>query len=70
MTKMAWTKRVKMVDVEYVEKSMREVAQSWDEIGNATGAYVVMEIAEKIGLPPDTVLTDKQVKELKKRGVL
>lgn len=59
-----------MVDVEHVEKSMREVAQSWDEIGNATGAYVIMEVAEKIGLSPDTVLTDKQVKELRNKGLL
>ena len=67
---MAWTKRVKMVDVEYVEKSMREVAQSWDEIGNDTGAYVIQEIADKIGLPPDQVLTPKQVQRMKERGLL
>jgi len=70
MAEKKWTRRVRIIDQDVVTNSMRDVAQSWDDIGNPTGAYVVMEIAEKIGLPPDTVLTDKQVKELKKRGVL
>lgn len=67
---MAWVKRTQMVDVEHVKKSMSDVAKSWEEIGNDTGAYVIQEIADKIGLPPDQVLTPKQVQRMKDRGLL
>ena len=67
---MAWTKRTKVVDVEHVEKSMRDVAQSWDEIGVDNVAYAIAEIAEKIGFPANEVLTDKQIARLKKKGII
>ena len=70
MAEKQWTKRIVIIDKDDVERSMRDVAQSWDEIGNPTGAYVVMEIAEKIGISPETVLTPNQVKRMKERGLL
>lgn len=70
MAEKQWTKRIVIIDKDDVERSMRDVAQSWDEIGNDTGAYVVQEIAEKIGLSPETVLTPNQVKRMKDRGIL
>jgi len=67
---MAWTRRVKIVEYDKVTNSMREVAQSWDEIGVDNVAYAIAELAEKIGFPADTVLTEGQVKRLKNKGVL
>lgn len=70
MAEKQWTKRIVIIDKDDVERSMRDVAQSWDEIGNDTGAYVVQEIAGKIGISPETVLTPNQVKRMKERGLL
>ncbi len=67
---MAWVKRVQIIDKDELTKGMKEVAQSWDETGVDNVAYAFLEVAEKIGLPPDTVLTDNQVARLKKKGLL
>ena len=70
MAEKNWTRRVKIVEYDKVANGIREVAKSWEEIGNDTGAYVIQEIADKIGLPPDQVLTPKQVQRMKDRGLL
>lgn len=73
MTRMAeknWTRRVKIVEYDKVANGIREVAESWDEIGVDNVAYAIAEIADKIGFPADQVLTANQVKRLKDKGVL
>ena len=65
-----WTRRVKIVEYDKVTNSMREVAQSWDEIGVDNVAFPIAELAEKIVFPADQVLTEGQVKRLKNKGVL
>lgn len=67
---MAWVKRVRIIDADKAEDSMRKILSEWSDIGNNAVAYAFTEFAQEIGITPDTVLTDKQVQELKKRGVL
>lgn len=67
---MAWVKRVRIIDADKAEDSMRKILKEWSDIDNNAVAYAFTEFAQEIGIQPDAVLTDKQVKELKKRGVL
>jgi hypothetical protein len=70
MTKMAWVKRVRIIDADKAEDSMRKILKDWSDTDNNAVAYAFTEFAQEIGIQPETVLTDKQVKELRKRGVL
>jgi len=70
MAEKNWTRRVKIVEYDKVANGIREVAESWDEIGVDNVAYAIAEIADKIGFPADQVLTANQVKRLKDKGVL
>lgn len=70
MAEKNWTRRVKIVEYDKVANGIREVAESWDEIGVDNVAYAFTELAQEIGLSPDTVLTANQVKRLKDKGVL
>lgn len=70
MAKKNWTRRVKIVEYDKVANGIREVAESWDEIGVDNVAYAIAEIADKIDFPADQLLTPGQVKRLKDKGVL
>ena len=67
---MAWVKRIKIVDADELTSKMNKIMQSWDETGVDNVAYAFTELAQEIGLPPDTVLTQGQVKRLKDKGIL
>lgn len=67
---MAWVKRVRIIDADKAEDSMRKILKDWSDTDNNAVAYAFTEFAQEIGIQPETVLTDKQVKELRKRGVL
>ena len=55
--KMAWVKRIKIVDADELTSKMNKIMQSWDETGVDNVAYAFTELAQEIGLSPDTVLT-------------
>lgn len=67
---MAWTKRVRIIDADKAEDSMRKILKDWSDIGNNAVAYAFTEFAQEIGIEPNEVLTDKQIARLKKKGVL
>ena len=54
---MAWVKRIKIVDADELTSKMNKIMQSWDETGVDNVAYAFTELAQEIGLSPDTVLT-------------
>jgi len=67
---MAWVKRIKIVDVDVVTKGIRTVAEDWSETDDKNVANALYDVARNIGLPPDQVLTDRQMKKLRNLGVL
>jgi hypothetical protein len=71
---MAWVKRVRIIDADKAEESMRNIAHEWDSVEDCEASRAVvnaiLEHAEAIGIDYNAVLTDKQVKELKRRNVL
>jgi len=69
-TKMAWVRRIKIVDADELTSKMNKIMQSWDDTGVDNVAYAFTELAQEIGLPPDQVLTERQYKLLKKQGMI
>ena len=71
---MAWTRRIQIVDKDVVANSIRNIAHEWDSVEDCEASRAVVnaiqEHAVAIGIDYNTVLTAKQVKELKRRGVL
>lgn len=71
---MAWVKRVRIIDADKAEESMRNIAHEWVSVEDCEASRAVvnaiLEHAEAIGIDYNAVLTDKQVKELKRRNVL
>jgi hypothetical protein len=71
---MAWTRRIQIVDKDVVANSIRNIAHEWDSVEDCEASRAVvnaiLEHAEAIGIDYNAVLTDKQVKELKRRNVL
>ena len=67
---MAWVKRVRIIDADKAEESMRKILAEWSEIDNNAVAYAFTEFAQEVGIEPGAVLTEKQMKKLRKNNLL
>ena len=67
---MAWVKRIRIIDADIAEKSMRNILKEWNDVDSNAVAYAFTEFAKDVGIKPEVVLTNKQVANLKKKGIL